>query len=320
MNRREFLLAATALPTALVAAPAALGRTLGGTPLALVTADREASVVAVSLGSGRVERRIRTLPDPRSIESSAASVVVAHTGEGAVSIIDGIRLEVRSVIRRFGTPRYTALGPELAYVTDSERGELVVVDLVRGRVTGRLALPGPARHVTIEPVGRTLWVALGSKAREVAVVDAREPWRPRLRRLVRPPFLAHDVGFVPEGDRVWVTSGDGPRVAVYDARRGEPLFELSHGAPPQHVTFGRGVAYVTSGDDGLLTVHRLRDGRVLRRTAIPFGSYNVAAGGGAVLTPSLSGGTICVLDRTGRPVRVRDVARAAHDACFVVSA
>jgi hypothetical protein len=38
-----------------------------------------------------------------------------------------------------------------------------------------------------------VWVAFGSKAEELAVVDVVKPAaRPLLRRL-RPPFLAHDV-------------------------------------------------------------------------------------------------------------------------------
>ena len=59
MDRREFL-AAVAAPLLLGAVPARAG-TAGGTPLALVTADLEASVVAVDLGTGRVLRRIATL-------------------------------------------------------------------------------------------------------------------------------------------------------------------------------------------------------------------------------------------------------------------
>lgn len=211
MNRRDFLLAAAALPAALATPPFAFGRATGGVPVALVTADREASVLAVSLATGRVERRIAMLPDPRSVESTfGTAALVAHSAEGAVTIVDGVRLRVGAVLRGFGAPRYTAVGADgHAYVTDSERGELVAIDLADARVVGRVALPGPARHVTIEPVTRTLWVALGSTAREVAILDATQPWRPRLRRLLQPPFRAHDVGFAPGGKRVWVTSATG---------------------------------------------------------------------------------------------------------------
>jgi DNA-binding beta-propeller fold protein YncE len=322
MDRREFLAAAAAAAGASLAfAPAGLARVRGGTPLALVTADLESAVGAVDLSTGRIVRRLATLPGPRSIESVAGrAAVVAHTGEGALTLLDGVSLEVRRVLRGLGEPRYTAASPDgrHAYVTDSARGELVVLDLRRARVVRRVDLGGPARHVSIDRTGRTLWVALGSKAELVAVVDASEPERPRVVRRIDPPFLAHDVGFTPGGARVWVTSGDRGVVAVYEASTERVLFTVSAGSPPQHVTFVGGAAQVTSGKDGTLRVHAL-DGRVLRTVRVPVGSYNVQEGWGVVLTPSLDRGTLCVLDARGRLRERVQVARSSHDACFVMS-
>jgi len=81
-----------------------------------------------------------------------------------------------------------------------------------------------------------------------------------------------------------------------------------------------GVAYVTSGDDGTLRVQSLRDGRVLRTTKVPVGSYNVQQGFGLVLTPSLDRGTLCILDRSGRLRHRVQVAPSSHDAAFVMAA
>ena len=39
-----------------------------------------------------------------------------------------------------------------------------------------------------------------------------------------------------------------------------------------------------------------------------------------VVLVSLSGGTLCVVDQSGRVLRQPRVARSSHDACFVVSA
>ena len=64
-------------------------------------------------------------------------------------------------------------------------------------------------------------------------------------------------------------------------------------------------AFVTSGDDGVLRVLRSRPPRLLRTTAVPRGSYNVQASGGTVVTPSLTEGTVCLLDDRGR-VYVRE--------------
>src|SRR5207253_2646632 len=124
--------------------------------------------------------------------------------------LDGPTLRVRHVLRDFAQPRYTAASPDgrHAYVTDSVRGDVTTVDVVRGLVVARVALGGPARHVSIDPRGRRLWVSLGSKAAEVALVDVSRPAEPRLLRRIRPPFLAHDVGFTPDGRHLWLTSGD----------------------------------------------------------------------------------------------------------------
>lgn len=316
MDRGEFVLGAAGL----LASPSTLGRLGGGTPLALVTADLEARVSAVDLSSGRVVRHIRTLDDPRSIESVLQTdVVVAHTAEGAVSLIDGRDLRVRRVLRGFSEPRYTAAAGDgrYAYVTDSGTGEIAVVDVARGRVVARAEVGAGVRHLSLGRSDRRLWVALGTKAERIAIVDVSQPARPRVLARMRPPFLGHDVGFAPDG-RVWITSGDRRELAIYDGR-GRLLRALPGDAPPQHVTFFRGRAFVGSGDDGVLRVHAL-DGRVLRSERVPLGSYNVQQGFGRVLTPSLSLGTLCVLDSGGRVVIRTRVARSSHDACFVMSA
>ena len=135
--------------------------------------------------------------------------------------------------------------------------------------------------------------------------------------MVAPPFLAHDVGFLPDGAHVWVTSGSEGKMAVYH-RSGEARLLLAADAAPQHVTFGAGLAYVTSGAAGTLHVYSLRDARVLRTTRIPVGSYNVEQGtGGRVLTPSLDSGTLSILDAAGRLLHEVRVAASSHDACFV---
>lgn len=317
MDRRTFL--SLSLTTA---APYALGWPSPSprrpSPVALVTADTEAHVVVVSLTSGRVRARVATLPAPRSIESAPGGLaVIAHTTEGALTILERGGLDVRAVVRDLREPRYTAIAPDgrHAYVTDSARGEIVVIDLARGRVVARERVGARARHLSLDPAGRTLWVALGTRAAAIAVVDVSSPRRPRTRGRIRPPFLAHDVGFSPGGRRVWVTSGDRGRLAVYDTRRGEVVRLLDADAPPQHVTFGDGLAYVASGDSAALRVHSLRDGAVRRTSAIPIGSYNVQFAAARVLTPSLEHGTLTVLSPAGTVLRRVRVAAAAHDAC-----
>lgn len=320
MDRREFL-AAAAAPLVLGAVPAAFARRGGGVPVALVTADLESSVVVVALPTGRILRRLATPPGPRAIEGFPLGALVAHTQSGVVSLIDAITLDVGEVGGPFAAPRYAAVDAngQYAYVTDSERAEVVVVDLERHRVVGRVRVGGPARHVSLDRSGLRLWTALGTKARSVAVLDLAVAERPRVVGSVRPPFLAHDVGFTPGGRRVWVTSGDRDRIAIYDARTGKLLRTLAADAPPQHVTFLGDRAFVTSGDDAVLRVHAL-DGRLLRSAPLPVGSYNVQHGLGVIVTPSLSRGTLCTFSERGAPLERTRVARSSHDACVVLTA
>jgi DNA-binding beta-propeller fold protein YncE len=316
MDRRTFLAAAAA---PLVVGPSALAAGRGGTPLALVTADLEASVVAVDLSTGTVLRRLATPAGPRSIESIGwVGALVAHTAHGELTLIDS-ELRVRPIAGELAAPRYTAVSPDrrFAYVTDSERREVAVVEVRGRRVVGRVALGGPARHLGIDRAGSRLWVALGNKAPALAVLSLADPRRPRVVGRIRPPFPAHDVGFTPGGRRVWVTSGDRGRLAIYDAGTGEVVRTLRADAPPQHVTFMGDRAFVTSGDDAVLRVHAL-DGRLLRSQPVPAGSYNVQHGHRWILTPSLSQGTLCTFSPRGARLHESRLARSSHDACFIV--
>jgi hypothetical protein len=298
MDRREFVVLAASTPFGLRAALTAHA------PSALVTCDAESRLAVVDLGSFRVVRSIATLPDPRSIELVGSRAVVCHTAVGAVSIVDSHR--VAHVLRDFVEPRYTAAHPDgvHAFVTDSGRSSVAVVDVTRGRVLGRVALPGWARHITISPRGDRLWVGLGSASVHVAIVDTG-PLRHSSN--LTPGFNAHDVGHAPDG-RLWITSGDARTLAVGGARHDADL-------APQHVTFASGRAYVTSGDSGTLHVQAL-DGRILRTTPVPIGSYNVQYGEGRVITASLNRGTLAVLNARGALLEVIQVAGSCHDACF----
>ena len=315
MDRRAFVTGAASL----VLAPRALSR-LAGRELALVTADEEARLVAVELPGGRVHRYVRTLPKPRSIESVGPMAVVAHSEIGVVSLVRAATLEVEHVLRGFGEPRYTAGHPDgrHAYVSDARRGEVVAIDVLRGRVLGRVSVGPLARHITIDPSGRTLWTALGAKAEKIAVVDVSNRARPRLVRRFRPPFLAHDVGWAPGGKRVWVSSGDRNEVAIHAGRSGRLLRRLHADKPPQHFTFRGELVFVASGESGTLRVHGLGGDRLLT-TPIPDDSYNVQQAHGWVVTPSLGTGTLCLLDRNGGRRWSKKIARSSHDACIVTA-
>src|SRR5690349_10015796 len=263
MDRRSFLLAAAAAPLA-----------LRGHAFAYVTEDTEARIAVVDLGSGRVLRRIATRPGPRSIERVGAVAVVAHTAVGGVSVVD--ELGVRREVEGFEEPRYTAGDGRYAFVTDASRVEVLTVDLARGVVAGRVRLKLWPRHLSLTPDRRTLWVGLGTATPQYAVVDVRDPRRPRLERYVTPPFAGHDVGVAPSG-RIWITAGEDSRISAHGRL-------LPADGAPQHVTFLDGRAFVTSGASGTLRIYDERSARLLHTTRIPTGSYNGQFRDGRILT------------------------------------
>jgi DNA-binding beta-propeller fold protein YncE len=313
MDRRQFLGAA-------LVSPLVLRAQMSRPALALATADTEGFVGVLSLATGRLQRKVRTLDGPRSIEAHGSRAVVAHTSEGAITLLEGRPAHVRRVLRGFSQPRYTAIAPggRHAYVSDSGTGEIAVLDLVRGRIVRRVAVGEHARHLTLDPAGRTLWIGQGSSAAAISVVDVSSPLHPRVVREVVPPFLAHDVGFSPSGRRVWVTAGRERRLAVYGAHDRHPSLLLPADTAPQHVSFGPNAAYIASGEGPSLRVHALGSGRMIRSARTPYGSYNVQRQAGRVLTPSLSLGIVTACDAAGRVVWQTRIAAAAHDACVVL--
>ena len=312
-------MAAAALPFALRS-----GRALaGGWPLALATADQEAHLVAVDLGTGRIARRIRTSPDPRSIEAVGSSAVVAHWTTGVVTVLDAPTLSVRHVVHGIDEPRYAVPSRDgrYAFVRRDNRGDVTIVALETGTRT-TVTLPGPVTDLDLSPKGdRAVAVVRQSatESRRLAVVDVRRPDSLRLAARVTPPFLAHAVGFSPDRRHVWVTSGDRGALAIYDARGRHLVAQLRADAAPQHVTFIGSTAYVTSGNSGTLRVHGL-DGRVRHTASLPVGSFNVQNGWGRVLTASLASGSMCAFDGRGERVFRTRVASSSHDVCFVTAA
>ena len=109
--------------------------------------------------------------------------LVAHTAGGRLTLVDS-DLQVHEIRGALGAPRDTAVSPDarLAYVSDSERQEIVVVEVSGRRVVGRVPVGGPCRHLGIDRTGTRLWTALGSTAERVAVLARRPTVRDSLER------------------------------------------------------------------------------------------------------------------------------------------
>jgi hypothetical protein len=129
------------LVSAALLVPASQARVAGGSHVALVTAETLNELVAVSLPSGRILKRLHMPVDPQNVEAYAGAAVVVSTRGGSVTLVDPRSLRVRKVIRGFGAPHIAAFSPDgdYIYVTDDERGQVAVIlgRLIRKVFVGR---------------------------------------------------------------------------------------------------------------------------------------------------------------------------------------
>ncbi len=294
MNRLVAILVVVVAALALAGSGAA--RSEGGSPVALVTAEGENEVLAVALPGGQVLRRVH-LHDPQTIASGAAGPAVVVSPSGTVTILTWRSLRIRAVLRGFRSPQIAAITPDYgaAYVTDAATGELSVIDLGSHRVVDRVFVGFGAHHLTISPDEQRAWVALGERATTIVVLDTSRANRPRVLRRIQPPVSAHDLAFSPDGLTVWATSDSAPSVSVLDARSGRRVATVPAGPPPQHVVFipyGRPRAYITSGYGSSIEMVDARTRRILKRTTVAYGSFNLATSGDLIATASLLNGAV----------------------------
>src|SRR5205823_7527060 len=153
-----------------------------------------------------------------------------------------------------------------------------------------------AHHIAEDGPGNQLWIALGERARSMAVFAVSNPGHPPLSGHVDPRGGAHDLAFSPGGARVWVTYDDRSEVGVFSASTGKLVRLLPAGSAPQHILFGPagggGHAYVTSGNDETLRIFSARTGQPLHNVRTSYGSFNLATSGSFVATSSLYRGTL----------------------------
>lgn len=298
---------------------------------ALVTAQTESRVLAVGLPSGRVIGRANVPGDPEYVAISprraGSVVVVVSASAGTVTLLDLHSLRPLRVFHGFVSPHIPAIFPvgDIAYVTDDGDGRLTVIGLAARRILARVAVGAGAHHLAISPDWRQVWVALGQSAHSIVTLSTMlatppppatpvgDPVHPHVTGRFDPGFLAHDLLFTPDGRRVWITSADTSYVAVVSARTHRLLFRVPGGAPPQHVVFDGAFAYITSGYGGLIEKVRVQDGRVLKRAAAPFGSFDLDAARGYVVTVSLTQGTLAIYDRSLRLLHIRHLAPSTED-------
>ncbi len=297
--------------------------------LVLVTDPPEDRLLVVVLPQLRVLRRMTVPGEPEYAETmgpDGAAVVSARSG--TVTLLSGPRWHTARVLDGLVAPHIPALAPggDALYVTDDATGRLAVISLTTQRIVSRTFVGLGAHHLAFSPTATQAWVALGQSARTITILSTRTPpppgitggtWvspaRPRVVAHFDPGYRAHDLKFTPDGRSVWVTSASGPTIGVFDARTHRLRFRIPGGTPPQHVIFSGRDAYITSGYGSSIERVRWASGRVVRRVAAPYGSFELDTSGPYVITSSLFRGTLAIYDRRLHLLHTRRVAASAED-------
>jgi hypothetical protein len=158
-----------------------------------------------------------------------------------------------------------------------------------------------------------VWVALGESASYISILDTTALGHPRLVGRFAPGFPAHDLSFRPGGQQVWITSANGPDVTALDDRTRQAVFRVHVGPAPQHVIFAGRYAYLTTGYGGAIEQVDGASGRVVARASSPYGSFELAAGDGYVVTSSLLRGTLAIYTSSLRLLRIVKLAPATRE-------
>jgi hypothetical protein len=102
-------------------------------------------------------------------------------------------------------------------------------------------------------------------------------------------------------------------VVVWGAVDRRLLFRVPVGQGPQHVAFDGRFAYLTSGYGGVIEKVDAATGRIVKRVAAPYGSFELDAGQGYVVASSLLRGTLAIYNPQLELLRVVHLAPAARE-------
>jgi YVTN family beta-propeller protein len=284
---------------------------------ALVTDETQNRLLVVDIPSGRVVRHVPLPPDPEDVAAATVGgvVVVVSSAAGKVTLLNRDTLAPIGTLGGFASPHIAALSPDgkHAYVTDDVRGTLTAIDLANMRVTSTIDVGTGAHHMSFSPDQSHAWIALGESARTIVVLDTSDVAHPRVTGRFDPGFAAHDLSFSPDGKRVWITAAHVARTAVFTVDGHRLLFRLAIGPGPQHIAFAGRYAYVTSGYGRTIWKVDADTGRILHVAPAPYGSFELGAADGYVVTSSLLRGTLAIYDTQLRLLRVVHVAPAARE-------
>lgn len=194
-----------------------------------------------------------------------------------------------------------------AYVSLSGGNEIVVVDLAKAQVIGRIATGAFPHGLRLSPDQSELYVANVDDG-SVSVIDTQN-----LTELARIPVGAApvQVGFTPSGDQVYVSLRDENRVAVIDTASREVTNRIDVGPNPIQMFATPDGAYVYVANQGTdaepndtVSVIDTATGEVVKTIATGGGAHGVSASadGAFVFVTNIADDTVSIIDVASQDV------------------
>jgi YVTN family beta-propeller protein len=290
------------------------------------TADEgDNAVTMVELGTGQT--RQTALPiSPHNIQisddGSLLFLVGALAGEEGVGHVHGAEAEGRIVVLDPETleealpaivagdhPAHVVVDADnrSAFVTDSGRNSVLVVDLEAARVDREIPTCGYPHGLRLSPEGGELYVAC-VQSDEVAVIDVAAGIEAARIEVGRAPV---QVGFTPDGGEVWVSLRDDDAVAVIDTGTREVVEKVAVGRGPIQVfgtPDGRSMYVANEGTeaepDNTVSVVDVEARRMVATITTDAGAHGVVVStdGELAFVSNLFAGTISVIEVAGQSV------------------
>jgi DNA-binding beta-propeller fold protein YncE len=252
----------------LLALPSAgSARSTGGTPVLIVAESGGRVVVYDASASTSVLGKIAVPRGPQDVASTfdAKRVLVASPPAGTVTLLDGRRYVMLKAFRGIANPADVEISPDgrRGYVVEKGRGRLLVLDLVRLRVTGKVAVGVRPNRVDVSD--NLAWVAHESAERALTVVDVGRPARPRVVGRLGAAGPVKALLHVPDSAWLLVTYWHSPLVAKLDAGLRRLVFRSRLGGTVTALGVDWGSTRIWAArSGGRIAVLSSRTGKVLK--------------------------------------------------------
>lgn len=270
MNMKRLVLASVASAFVIAIAIAQQSAPATETGFVYTANERENSISAIDVGTGQV-KNILTRITPHNVQISRDGRLLLAVGQvadmtanqspmkmtdvgkmarGRLLMIDSEKLDVESAAdMEIGHhPAHVIIDAQgkLAYVTNSEDDNVLVIDVAQQKIAGEIKTGKFPHGLRMSPNGQEIYVA-NVNDNSVSVIDVAQS-----KEVTRIPIgkAPVQVSFTPDGARAYVSLQDENNVAVIDTAQRKKIATIAVGRNPIQVFITPDGHYVYVANQG----------------------------------------------------------------------